>query len=223
MGEIGRFGKINFRVQRKKNGKYLIRSFKDLKGHFSANYGEHPREGNKPYLEFNGLNAREYSMTIYTSLEFGYDPVKTRDKLVKYIEKGTPAYLILGNRKVCKNLLVIVDMSENYTEISPTGRRQGLSFDLQLKEYVKKKKKGKKSSKNKKGKNSKNKKKTVAKKTVKNTGYTTYTVKSGDTLWLLAVKFYKNGNKYTKIYNANKKTITNPNSLKAGWVLKIPK
>ena len=35
----------------------------------------------------------------------------------------------------------------------------------------------------------------------------TYTVKSGDTLWKIAQKYYKKGSRWTKIYSANKKTI----------------
>lgn len=34
-----------------------------------------------------------------------------------------------------------------------------------------------------------------------------YTVKKGDTLWAIAKKYYGSGNKYTKIYNANKTVI----------------
>ena len=35
----------------------------------------------------------------------------------------------------------------------------------------------------------------------------THTVKSGDTLWGIAVKYYKNGSQWKKIYNANKSAI----------------
>ena len=51
---------------------------------------------------------------------------------------------------------------------------------------------------------------------------TTYTVKSGDCLWNIAKKLYGNGSKYTKIYDANKNKITNPNLIKVGQVLTIP-
>lgn len=51
---------------------------------------------------------------------------------------------------------------------------------------------------------------------------TTYTVKSGDTLWNIAKKFYGNGSKYTLIYEANKDKIQNPNKIQVGQVLVIP-
>lgn len=53
----------------------------------------------------------------------------------------------------------------------------------------------------------------------------TYTVKKGDTLWGIAVKFLKNGARWPEIYNipANKKVIgPNPNLIYPGQVLQIP-
>lgn len=50
----------------------------------------------------------------------------------------------------------------------------------------------------------------------------TYTVKAGDSLWSIAKRFYGNGSQYTKIYNANKDKIKDPNLLYAGQVIKIP-
>ena len=51
---------------------------------------------------------------------------------------------------------------------------------------------------------------------------TTYTVQKGDTLWNIAKKTYGDGSKYTKIYEANKDKITNPNLIYVGQVLTIP-
>ncbi|RHC64162.1 LysM peptidoglycan-binding domain-containing protein [Anaerobutyricum hallii] len=59
-----------------------------------------------------------------------------------------------------------------------------------------KKKKKKKAKKSKGGKRTNNKAKTKK-----------YIVKKGDSLWNLAKKFYKDGKKQTKIYNANKSVI----------------
>ena len=51
----------------------------------------------------------------------------------------------------------------------------------------------------------------------------TYTVKSGDSLWKIAKRFYGDGSKYTLIYNANKDTIGgNPNLIYPGQVFTIP-
>lgn len=50
----------------------------------------------------------------------------------------------------------------------------------------------------------------------------TYMVKSGDCLWNIAKKYYGNGAQYTKIYNANKGKIKNPNLIYPGQVLTIP-
>lgn len=50
-----------------------------------------------------------------------------------------------------------------------------------------------------------------------------YTVKEGDCLWNIAIKYYRKGSQYIKIYNANKKVIgSNPNLIKQGQVLVIP-
>ena len=49
-----------------------------------------------------------------------------------------------------------------------------------------------------------------------------YTVKKGDCLWNIAKKYYGKGALYTKIYNANKSKIKNPNVIYVGQVLIIP-
>lgn len=49
-----------------------------------------------------------------------------------------------------------------------------------------------------------------------------YTVKRGDSLWNISKKYYGSGAKYTKIVNANKSLIKNPNVIQVGWKLTIP-
>lgn len=56
---------------------------------------------------------------------------------------------------------------------------------------------------------------------VKYPAFTSYTVKKGDTLWSIAVKFYGNGQQYKKIASDNH--ISNPNLIKVGQTLKIYK
>ena len=49
-----------------------------------------------------------------------------------------------------------------------------------------------------------------------------YTVKKGDCLWNIAKSYYGSGSLYTKIYEANKDKISNPNLIHAAQVLLIP-
>lgn len=50
----------------------------------------------------------------------------------------------------------------------------------------------------------------------------THTVKTGECLWGIAVKYYGDGSKYTKIYDANTNKIANPNLIYPGQVFVIP-
>ncbi|MFH1231487.1 MAG: LysM peptidoglycan-binding domain-containing protein [Planctomycetota bacterium] len=54
------------------------------------------------------------------------------------------------------------------------------------------------------------------------TAETSYTVKTGDTLWIVAQNFYNDGSKWKIIHEANRAKISNPNNLKVGTTLVIP-
>ena len=51
----------------------------------------------------------------------------------------------------------------------------------------------------------------------------TYTVKAGDTLSKIAKEHLGDANAYMKIFEANKGTLTDPDKIKPGQVLTIPK
>lgn len=127
------------------------------------------------------------------------------NKLLSWKSSGKPIQLIITGTKI--NFQVTIETLK-YGEQDGTG---DVYYDLTLKEYraveIKKTKLKKKSK----------PKRPAAKKKTK-----TYTVKSGDCLWNIAKKFYGNGAQYTKIYNANKGKIKNPNLIYPGQVLTIP-
>jgi LysM repeat protein len=50
----------------------------------------------------------------------------------------------------------------------------------------------------------------------------TYTVKSGDTLSKISAQFYGDANRYTKIFEANRDQLSDPDKIKPGQTLKIP-
>ena len=102
--------------------------------------------------------------------------------------------------------------SFTYGEQDATG---DIYYSVSLKEYIKPK--VKKTTKDSKAKTSTR----TTKSSNKNSGKT-YTVKSGDCLWNIAKQFYGDGSKYTKIYEANKDKISNPDLIYVGQVLTIP-
>lgn len=113
------------------------------------------------------------------------------------------------------NTLVLIE-SLTITEKAGEEKDKYVSFKLvEYKEHAKQeyvllidKKSGKKTSSKKEEKNP------------KSSG--TYVVKSGDTLYAIAKKYYNDGSKYPKIYNANKNIISNPSVIKVGMKLVIP-
>jgi nucleoid-associated protein YgaU len=51
----------------------------------------------------------------------------------------------------------------------------------------------------------------------------TYEVVDGDSLWKIASKVYGNGTRYMDLYDANKDVLSDPDALKLGMKLKIPR
>lgn len=57
-------------------------------------------------------------------------------------------------------------------------------------------------------------------------GYTTYlehVVQSGETLWAIAHQHYGSGNLYHRLVSANPHTITNPNVIHPGDIVRVPR
>lgn len=134
------------------------------------------------------------------------------NKLLSWKSSGKPVRLIITGTKI--NFQVTIETLK-YGEQDGTG---DVYYDLPLKEYraveIKKTKlKEKKKT---------TKKKSKPKRPVAKPKTKTYTVKSGDCLWNIAKRFYGNGAQYTKIYNANRGKIKNPNLIYPGQVLTIP-
>jgi len=50
----------------------------------------------------------------------------------------------------------------------------------------------------------------------------TYTVQSGDSLSKISKQFYGNPNEYTKIFDANRDLLSDPNKINPGQTLRIP-
>lgn len=56
-------------------------------------------------------------------------------------------------------------------------------------------------------------------------GYTSYSehrVQAGETLWGIAAEVYGDGNRYYRLVAANPHTITNPNQISVGQIIRVP-
>ncbi len=49
-----------------------------------------------------------------------------------------------------------------------------------------------------------------------------YVVQKGDTLWKIADEYYGDGRLYTKIFEANRDVLKDPDKIKPGQELRIP-
>lgn len=242
---------LNAGADRYKNKIPKVLSFSDATWSSSINIAEHKRHGKKPLLEVTSRNTDEFTMTIYLWAQLGVSPWKMLKKLRSYNLNAKVYPLYIGGRKAGNNKWLISSVSNELKTFYKNGRPILIVASVTFKEYpvVKKKKNStykKAVSKNKKTKRKKSRKrssskskrstktkgtngsaKTKSKKkkrvsSKKSGGYITYTMKKTDTLWLIAKKFYGSGDKYKKIYNANK-NLQQGYQLKPGSTIRIPK
>ena len=150
--------------------------------------------------------AKDYNFSNNSSRK---EPLTYVEQLETWRKSGSPIRVIITG---VLNMEATIE-SFSYGEQDATG---DIYYTLYIKEYKK----------------IKTKKATVTIATVKpSTRATkapeassgkTYTVVRGDCLWNIAKRFYGNGAQYTKIYNANRDKIKNPNLIYPGQVLTIP-
>ena len=219
MGEIGNLGDVSFVVESVKSGIKML-SFTDLRRESEARLTEH--DGKNKLLEFDGPGLDELTLTIVAMAQYHVKPQSVQRSLHKYRKAGTRLPFVLGGRKVGYGFYAIAKISQTYKSVNAEGQVTEMAFNLTLKQYPKTTSKKKKPKNSSKGSTSTKKEKGKGKATSA-TGYQTYEVKKGDTLWLIAKKFYGKGSAYTKIFNANKSAIKNPKMIYAGQKLKIPK
>ena len=234
MGQIGHFGKVKFFVKTTDAGKPKIQSFTNMQWETSINVEEHRRHGKKPLLENTSRNADVITLDLYFLTRFNVDPWKMLLKLRKYNLKGKVYPLNIGGRKIGSFKFIITHISNGLKTFDGKGNTTGVVCSVTFTEYPynkasNKKKKTIASSSSKTSGKSSSGSSSNKKSTSKNSGgYISYTVKAGDTLWGLATKYYGDGTKYMKIYNANKTAqsgfnkITNPSLIITGWKIKIP-
>ena len=154
---------------------------------------------------------KKYRFVNYTDYPKQYDCVT---KIKKWMDKGEVLRFIVTGTEI--NFQVRITDFE-YSEQDGT---RDVYFTINLKEY----RKIKISSTTPKKKKTDNKDRTDTKETDNKPKQKTYTVKSGDTLYDIAKKYYGKGSDYKKIIEKNKSkypSLAKSTTLKKGWVLTI--
>ena len=154
---------------------------------------------------------KKYRFVNYTDYPKQYDCVT---KIKKWMDKGEVLRFIVTGTEI--NFQVRITDFE-YSEQDGT---RDVYFTINLKEY----RKIKISSTTPNKKKTDNKDRTDTKETDNKPKQKTYTVKSGDTLYDIAKKYYGKGSDYKKIIEKNKSkypSLAKSTTLKKGWVLTI--
>ena len=133
-------------------------------------------------------NARARSASYYIEK---MRTLKTTKKVFQFI---VTRYLPNGQPLFETNMTTVL---ENFTTKEDANEGFDILLDITLKQYIEYKTKIYRP-------NSSN---DTNQRTERTQDKTEYTIKSGDTLWALAKRFYGNGSHYTIIYNANKSVI----------------
>ncbi|PAD72377.1 LysM peptidoglycan-binding domain-containing protein [Paenibacillus campinasensis] len=182
-----------------------------------SNIGEYTIIGNGRLKEFSmsSFFPRDYNAS-YCQHPRLKDPWEYVKMIERWQRSGKPVRYIVTNTPI--NTAVTI---RNFEYEERGGEPGDIYFTLDLKEYVflKVDKKGAGSTKA----NGTPKLTTAAQRPNTRQVPSSYTVKSGDSLFKISATVYGNGNNWRKIYDVNKKTIgANPNVLKPGQKLVIP-
>lgn len=218
-------GGIQFVVSRE-----VFRTPNSMKWSGSARYATHERHATHALTEFTGLDPDSFSLDLLLTKELGVDPMEELAKLWAYERTGEAVGLVIGGHAYGKYRWNItkLDTKIEYTDVE--GNLYAVEVSVALQEYLK----GEEHNISRIPETTDeatDQKETDNEETAEDTSaadaaVTTYTVKWGDCLWSIALKYYGDGTKYRKIYEANRAVIDahrgGPNMIWPGDVLTIP-
>ena len=139
---------------------------------------------------FYGESRKDYAFLIRKWVT----PTTAYNTLKKWRDNKTPLKLVVADTPIN------IDVTIQSFEATPTGGFGDYEYSISLVEYEDKTVKVVKKTTS-----STSSKKTTTKRATSQSK--TYTVKSGDTLWDISVRYYRTGTKWTTIYNKNKSII----------------
>lgn len=142
-------------------------------------------------------------------------PYEAVDKIMRWMESKKPGVLAIDGMDIDK----VSFMADEFSYREKGGQPGDVYYDLVLKEYKEMKPRITELAKKADGSLGL---KVKSSRTDTRTIPDQYTVKSGDSLYVIAKRFYGDGAKWRELYQKNEATIgNNPNLILPGWVLKL--
>ncbi len=132
---IGKYGDIIFSVSDKK-----IQTFDNFNMEVSAKWSEIQRMGYKPLLEYTGRNLRTVKFEMILNVKLGVPVRNMLKKLEGMAESRHTRTLIVGNKRIGRNKWVIKKLDENLEHIMSKGEIVQAKVNIELMEYIEKKK-----------------------------------------------------------------------------------
>ncbi|MGL5435989.1 MAG: phage tail protein [Lachnospiraceae bacterium] len=130
MAKLGNWGSyLKFETSDKR-----ILSFTGFKREVKARTVIHTPIRAKPIIEFLGSELQSITFTITLNASWGVSPKKIEKKLIKCIENGMVAPLVIGKRSICKKAMLL-EMSESYGIVLKGGEVYSAQMDLTMTEY----------------------------------------------------------------------------------------
>lgn len=114
-----------------------VRTFKGLKYNVGARYQTHNRIGNKPLLEFSGVDVETLSMNIKLSAFHGLNPRKEMKTLNDACRNGKLLRFILGGKQFGSYRWVITKVNNSLERIDNKGNILSIEVSLTLNSYAK--------------------------------------------------------------------------------------
>lgn len=130
MAKIGNWGSyVRFQTSDSK-----ILTFTGFKRKASARINKHSLINGKPKVEFLGPDLQSITFTIELNAMLGTRPRKEEEKLIKRLNSGTVAPLVIGGKRICSKAMLTA-LSSSYNEVLAKGEVLSMNIDVTMTEY----------------------------------------------------------------------------------------
>lgn len=130
MAKLGNWGSyLKFETSDKR-----ILNFNGFKRDVKARTVNHSPIRAKPKVEFLGAELQSITFSITLNASWGISPKKIEKTLIKCVENGTVAPLVIGKRSICSKAMLL-EMSESYGIVLKGGEVYSAQIDLTMTEY----------------------------------------------------------------------------------------